>query len=468
MTNQPWNILVVDDDEDILTASKLLLKRKFGDIHTTDNPAHIPELLAATSFHAILLDMNFSPGQSSGQQGLTWLAKILEIDPDAVVVMITAHSNLDIAVEAIKLGATDFVAKPWQNEKVVATLSAAVKLRASRAEAQTLKRSNQGLVAASQDSQRVLLGRSRAMTQVFSMITRCAPTDANILVLGENGTGKELVARQIHQHSLRAHAAFMAVDLGAVSESLFESELFGHRKGAFTGATDDRIGRLEAAHGGTLFLDEIGNIPLHLQAKLLTVLELREVTPVGSNKPIPFDVRVISATNISRDLLSDESHFRQDLLFRLNTVEILLPTLKDRPGDIEEIASHYAQLYSRKYKKTLKPFSPTAVEIMCAYPWPGNVRSLRHAIERAVILSQGDALEPEDLQLHYSGVAESAQVDPAQMQPTDLGDDLNLERLEIRVVQEALRQHRYNISKAAKELGITRAALYRRMEKHGI
>jgi DNA-binding NtrC family response regulator len=467
LSDKRWNILIVDDDDDILTAGKLLLKRKFGFVQTANDPAQIPALLAAHNFDAILLDMNFSPGDSSGKQGFTWLARILELDPDAVVVMITAHGNVDLAVEAMKHGATDFVAKPWENEKVVATLSAAAKLRASRAETESLKRSNRALVAASGSSEQAFLGNSPAMAEVSSLIARSAPTEANILIMGENGTGKELAARQIHQHSHRAGGVFMAVDLGAVSESLFESELFGHRKGAFTGATEDRIGRLEAANGGTLFLDEIGNIPLHLQAKLLTVLEQRQVTPVGRNESVAFDVRVISATNVSRQQLSDESRFRQDLLFRLNTVELTLPPLRERAEDIEEIGVYYAGLYARKYHKAEKAFSAEALALMKAYSWPGNVRALRHAVERAVILSETAAFEPADLQLELPA-GKAAEPAAVASGPHEVGYDLNLERMEYRVIQAALQQHRYNISHAAKELGLTRAALYRRMEKHGL
>ena len=465
-------ILIVDDDEDILVAGRLLLKRHFGQVQTCADPNNIPTLLAADRYDAILLDMNFSPGESSGAQGFNWLARILELDPDAVVVMITAHGSVDLAVEAMKHGATDFVSKPWQNEKVVATLSAAVQLRASRAEAESLKRSNKALVAASHDNEQSLLGSSNAIQDVLSLVERSAPTDANILIMGENGTGKELVARMLHQQSHRASGVFMSVDLGAVSETLFESELFGHRKGAFTGALEDRVGRLEAANGGTLFLDEIGNLPLQLQAKLLTVLEQRRVIPVGRNEAIPFDVRVISATNVSREQLGDESRFRQDLLFRLNTVELTLPPLRERVDDIEGIAIHYARFYARKYHSPDKEFSPAAMAAMRAYSWPGNVRALRHAIERAVILSQQAVYETADLQLDApQGQGHTALEQAAADVPTgDPGpnNDLNLERMESRLIEAALKQHRYNISHAAKELGLTRAALYRRMEKHGL
>jgi len=462
-------ILIVDDDEDILTAGKLLLKREFGFVQTCSQPEQIPALLAADSFDAILLDMNFSPGESSGQQGFTWLARILELDPDAVVIMITAHGGVDVAVEAMKHGATDFVAKPWQNEKVVATLSSAVRLRASRVEANSLKRSNRGLAAASSGIEQRLLGSSPAMRDVESLIARSAPTNANILILGENGTGKELAARQIHRSSLRSSGVFMAVDLGAVSESLFESELFGHCKGAFTGANEDRVGRLEAADGGTLFLDEIGNIPLQLQAKLLTVLEQREVTPVGKNESVPIDVRVISATNVPRQQLMREDRFRQDLLYRLNTVELTLPPLREHAEDVGEIAEYYADLYARKYQKPTKPFSDEARAMMEAYDWPGNVRALRHAIERAVILSEGESLQGVDLQLSAPAPAVvDGEVSGLVATAVEAAGDMNLERMESRLIAAALKQHRYNISHAAKELGLTRAALYRRMEKHGL
>jgi len=464
VTARTHRILIVDDDQDILTAGKLLLKRHVGPVDTCNDPQRIPQLLAANRYDAILLDMNFCPGESSGEQGFTWLARILELDPDAVVVMITAHGNVDMAVEAMKHGATDFVAKPWHNEKVVATLSAAVKLRESRAEAASLKRSKSGLVAASGSSDQPLLGHSPAMQVLQSLLDRSAPTEANILILGENGTGKELAARQIHRQSLRADQVFMSIDLGAVSETLFESELFGHRKGAFTGANEDRVGRFEAASGGTLFLDEIGNIPLHLQAKLLTALEQRRVTPVGRNDSIEVDVRVISATNLSREQLADEGRFRQDLLFRLNTVELVLPPLRQRPEDIEEISTFYARLYARKYHKEDKPFSDEAMALMKSYSWPGNVRALRHAVERAVILSRESSFQPADLQLPPGTAATAGASTPG---PKPDGD-LNLERMEQRAVQAALQRHRYNISKAAKELGLTRAALYRRMEKHGL
>lgn len=458
-------VLIVDDDPDILTAGKLLLKRKFEHIVTCNDPNEVPKLMARFKFDAILLDMNFGPGESSGQQGFSWLEKILQIDPQAVIIMITAHGGINVAVEAMKLGATDFVAKPWQNEKLIATLSSAVQLSQSRAETKALKSTNKALVkAASGPFEQQLLGESPAMLEVQSMIEMTAPTDANVLILGENGTGKELVARAIHQRSERAEQVFMSVDLGAVSETLFESELFGHKKGSFTGANEDRVGRFQAASGGTIFLDEIGNLPLHLQAKLLTVLEQRQVTPIGSNQVIPIDVRVVAATNIDKQKLADESHFRQDLLFRLNTVEIPLPALRERVQDIPLIAQFYIEQYGKKYNKPNLVLGSDGANAISQYSWPGNVRALRHAIERAIVLNQSGVLESNDFQLDQSLVVTKAKSEPTeQAEP-----ELNLEKVEKNTIELALKKHGFNISHAAKELGLTRAALYRRMEKHGI
>jgi len=467
-------ILIVDDDEDILTAGKLLLKRHFSHVSTCNLPEHIPQFIRDQHFDAIILDMNFGPGESSGSQGFYWLQKILEINPQSVIIMITAHGGVDIAVEAMKLGATDFIAKPWQNEKVIATVSTAVLLGQSRSEAKNLRDTNKVLVQVSNSAnQQTMIGNSSQMMKVQSLIKRSAPTEANVMILGENGTGKELVAREIHQKSLRAQQVFMSVDLGSISETLFESELFGHKKGAFTGAQSDRIGRLQAAEGGTLFLDEIGNLPLHLQAKLLTVLEQREVIPIGENIAIPFNVRVVCATNLSKDNLKDEHRFRQDLLFRLNTVEINLPALRERPDDISLLAQHYIDIYSKKYNKTglpSKEISAQALAAITTYPWPGNVRELRHAIERAMILSQTQILQPNDFQLDVSSSKKINTTSPEQTFESmrDLSNEYNLDNIEKAAISQALKKHRFNISHTAKELGLTRAALYRRMEKHGL
>ena len=484
-------ILIVDDDEDILTAGKLLLKRHFSQVSTCNVPEQIPRFINDQQFDAIILDMNFGPGESSGAQGFYWLQKILEIKPQSVIIMITAHGGVNVAVEAMKLGATDYIAKPWQNEKVIATVSTAVLLGRSRSEAQTLRETNKVLAHASNSAnQQSMLGQSQKMQHIQSLITRCAPTDANVMILGENGTGKELVAREIHQQSQRAHQVFMSVDLGAISETLFESELFGHKKGAFTGAQQDRVGRLQAAEGGTLFLDEIGNLPLHLQAKLLTVLEQRKVTPLGENKAISFNVRVVCATNLNERSLKDELHFRPDLLFRLNTVEIKLPPLRERAEDITLIAQHYGDLYAKKYQhldQEAKSLSDAALVAISSYAWPGNIRELRHAIERAMILSQSTVLMPADFQLPLSASEQSNTATPTVIvsevtlpqsitnnttnttPPTAaLPTELNLEQIEKSAIALALKKHRFNISHTAKELGLTRAALYRRMEKHGL
>lgn len=455
-------VLIVDDDEDILTASRLLLRREFSQVVTCNNPEQIPARLAESDFDLVLLDMNFGPGESSGVQGLHWLEKILEIDPDIVVVMITAHGSLNTAVQAMQRGATDFIVKPWQNEKVVATVSTGIQLRHSRKEARTLRQTNRVLLRETAASDSQIIGGSAETRKLLDMVSRAAPTDANVLILGENGTGKELIARELHRQSRRADRGFLTLDMGSISESLFESELFGHRKGAFTDARDDRLGRFQAADGGTVFLDEIANLPLHLQAKLLRVLEQRRVTAVGSDTSQAIDVRVIAATNVPATTLRNEDHFRQDLLFRLNTVEITVPPLRDRKADILPIAQHYVAIYSQKYGGTKRSLSPAAEEALQAYAWPGNVRSLRHAVERAIILSESDVIEPADLQLDYS---EPTREDGKVVIASTL---LNLDKLEKEAIKKALLKHGFNISRAANELGLTRASLYRRMEKHDI
>jgi DNA-binding NtrC family response regulator len=454
-------ILIVEDDRDILVAAKLLLRRHFGEVVTATEPDRIPELLAQAPFDAILLDMNFGAGERSGRQGLRWLSRILELDRDAVIILITAYTAIDTAVKAIKLGATDFVAKPWQNEKLVATVQAAVKLRRSRIEAARLKGQNQELAAHISRRPELMLGESEAMREIARVMAKAAPTEANVLILGENGTGKELVAREIHRQSARANGVFMSVDLGAVAESLVPSELFGHKKGAFTGANEHRIGRFQAASGGTLFLDELGNIPRHVQAKLLTALERREVVPVGANAAVPIDVRVISATNVLREELTDEGTFRQDLLYRLNTVEIVLPPLRERAQDIPILADHFMRFYARKYGRPVRRIAQESLVLIAGYPWPGNVRSLRHAMERAVILCDGDTLRPSDFPLprvERSALAEDVVARPGT----------TLAELERQAIAGALERHGGNVSQAAKELGITRMSLYRRMGKHGL
>jgi DNA-binding NtrC family response regulator len=454
------NILIVDDDDDILTAGRLLLRRDFASVTTCRDPNDVPKLLNEHSIDAVLLDMNFGPGESSGQQGLTWLSKILEIDPEIVIVMITAHGSLNTAIEAMKRGATDFIIKPWQNEKVVATVSTAVKLRESRKQNAELRQSNRALQQQSLTASDTIIGNSVEMQNVMRVVDRAAPTDANVLILGENGTGKELVARELHRRSARSDHAFLTVDMGSISESLFESELFGHKKGAFTDASEDRLGRFQAANHGTLFLDEIGNLPLNLQAKLLRVLEQRKVTPVGSDHASNIDIRIIAATNVPLQRLKDEQHFRQDLLYRMNTVEIVIPPLRDRKDDVMPIAEHFANYYARKYNRKLPVFSADAIDALSSYDWPGNIRALRHAVERAVILSEDEQLNAADLQLSQAA-SESANVSVA---PTIL----NLDHMEKETIRKALNKHGFNISRTASELGLTRASLYRRMEKQDL
>ncbi|WBH15491.1 sigma-54-dependent transcriptional regulator [Sphingomonas radiodurans] len=448
--------VIVDDDDDILLAARLLLRPLFREIVTAGSPDEaLPEIRRAVP-DVILLDANFARGATDAREGLAWLDQLVTIDPEIVVVMITAHAGVHVAVEAMKRGATDFVPKPWSNERLLATVRTAAALRRSRVAAGAPPPTD-----AAQGPRSPLLGRSPAMARVHSLIERAAPTDANVLVLGENGTGKELVARELHTRSLRAGNVLQTVDLGAIASELIDSELFGHVKGAFTDARTDRIGRIQAADGGTLFLDEIGNLPLHLQPKLLTVLEQRQVTPVGANKPIKVDIRVIAATNMSRDRLTDERVFRQDLLYRLNTVEIALPALAERPEDVAELAEHFLTLYAARYNRARPTLSDAARGALARHEWPGNVRALRHAIERAVILAPGPILEVEDFGLAPNNHAQAPVESPAVA-------DLNLDRVERRLVEEALRKHRYNITLASNELGLSRAALYRRMEKHGL
>ena len=456
--------IIVDDDPDILLSARLLLRDLFREVADFQEPEAALSAMEEELPDVILLDANFGRGATNAAEGFHWLAEILKRDPQAVVVMITAHAGIQTAVEAMKRGATDFVSKPWSNERLLATVRTAAALRTSREEAVT-ERKRAAAVATQAGSDPLLLGRSPGMARVYSLIERAAPTDANVLILGENGTGKELVARELHSRSRRADNVLVSVDLGAVAESLFESELFGHVKGAFTDARGDRIGRLQAADGGTLFLDEIGNLPIHLQPKLLTALEQRQVVPVGGNKPVPIDVRVIAATNCPSEQLGDENRFRQDLLFRLNTVEIELPPLRERREDIPLLVDHYVGLYSKKYGKPARGIPTDVAAALEAYDWPGNVRALRHAAERAVILADGDSFTVEDFSLSRSSGRQTA---PAPAPAAPARDDLNLERAEKHMVEEALKKHSYNISLAAAELGLTRASLYRRMEKHGL
>ncbi|WP_445193883.1 sigma-54-dependent transcriptional regulator [Sphingomonas sp. Tas61C01] len=453
--------VVVDDDEDILVAARLLLRGLFREVVTLSRPDDAVALLAQRQPDVLLLDANFARGATDAAEGLGLLARLLAADPQLIVVMITAHAGVNVAVEAMKRGATDFVSKPWSNERLISTMRTAAALSGSRRTVAPPRGS--AAVNAQASGETPLIGSAPSMARVHSLIARAGPTDANVLVLGDNGTGKELVARDLHRHSLRAGKPMITVDLGAISTELIDSELFGHMKGAFTDARADRIGRIQAADGGTLFLDEIGNLPLALQPKLLTVLEQRVVTPVGANRAVAVNIRVIAATNMTPEMLRDPRHFRQDLLFRLNTVEIDLPTLRERRGDIPSLIDHYLALYASRYKREVPALTAGALDALVAHDWPGNVRALRHAIERAVILSSDQPLTPADFAL-----APATRHIASEAVVSGRTEDLNLDRVERRLVEEALRKHAYNISAAAGELGLSRAALYRRMEKHGL
>lgn len=460
MGKELGKILVVDDNEDILVAAKLLLKKHADLVQVEKNPGRIPFLLHNDKYDVILLDMNFESDTVSGQEGFHWLEQILEIDPQAVVVLITAYGDVEMAVKALKAGATDFVLKPWQNEKLLATLRTAVKLRKSYEEVENLKQVKSRLTSElNKQGFSEIIGRSEAMMNVFKIVKKVATTDANVLILGENGTGKEVIAKAIHQQSHRKDNVFITVDMGSITESLFESELFGHKKGAFTDAKEDRAGRFEVANGGSLFLDEIGNLPLPLQSKLLTVLQKREVVRVGTNKPIPIDIRLICATNMPLYEMVERNEFRQDLLYRINTVEIHLPPLRERGEDIALLANHFLEIYAKKYRKNVKRFAPATLKKFEKYHWPGNVRELQHAIERAVIMCDEEVLQPSDFMFLVEKNDAPTENDFSQF---------DLDTMEKVMIQKALSKFDGNISKAAESLGLTRASLYRRMEKHGL
>ena len=458
MDKELGKILIIDDNEDVLLAAKLLLKKHAHDVIIEKNPKKIPFLMNNDTYDVILLDMNYSQDITSGKEGFYWLEKILEIDRSAVVILITAFGDVEMAVKALKVGATDFVLKPWQNEKLLATISSAIKLKKSYKEVDKLKQAKKLLENDMNQPFKEIIGVSGAMKNVFSVIDKVAKTDANVLILGENGTGKELIARALHQRSMRKDNVFVGVDMGAITETLFESELFGHKKGSFTDAKEDRAGRFEVANRGTLFLDEIGNLSMPLQSKLLTVLQNREVTRIGSNKSTPVDIRLICATNMPlHDMVMDNT-FRQDLLYRMNTVEIKLPPLRERMEDIPMLADHFMKTYCNKYRKQIKKMAASTLKKLQKYSWPGNIRELQHAIERAVIMSEGSVLNPDDF-FFLSDKADAKK---------DMSDNYNLDEVEKVVIQRAINKHSGNISKAAKELGLTRASLYRRLEKHGL
>jgi two-component system, NtrC family, response regulator HydG len=443
-------ILVIDDDTDVLTAVRLLLKTEVKEVTIEKNPDTIKSLLPKKDIDLILLDMNFNSTINTGNEGIFWLKKIKELSPTTAVIMITAYGDIDLAVRSLKEGAADFVIKPWHNERLLDTIKESLQRKSGNA-ISSLK--NEAVFGNS------LLGESEPMQDIFKKIEKIAPTDANILILGENGTGKDLVADAIQQRSLRANNPFVKVDAGSLTETLFESELFGYKKGAFTDAREDRMGRFESANGGSLFLDEIGNITLQQQSKLLTVLQNRQVTRLGSNQPIPIDIRLICATNIPLQELANENRFRKDLIYRINTVEITIPPLRKRGKDIELLAKHFVKLYATKYFKPDMHLDTGALNKLNQYNFPGNVRELQYIIERAVIMSEDEVIHETDL------IFSALENQPLQ---DDDETDFRLSAVEKNAIQKVIEKHHGNITKAAKELGLTRTALYRRLSKYDI
>jgi DNA-binding NtrC family response regulator len=444
-------VLVVDDDPDVLTAVKLLLKTEAQDVITEKNPENLNWLLQRNQIDLVLLDMNFNSAINTGNEGIYWLRKIKEWKPNVCVIMITAYGDIDVAVRSLKEGANDFVVKPWHNERLIET----IKDLLDKKEAPKPKASVKSTAGST-----AILGESEAMQDIFHKVNKIAPTDANILILGENGTGKDLMAKAIHERSLRTGKPFVKVDVGALTDTLFESELFGHKKGAFTDARDDRAGRFEEAQGGTLFLDEIGNISLQQQAKLLTVLQNRQVTRLGTNKPVDIDIRLICATNVPLQELANENRFRKDLIYRINTVEITMPPLRRRNNDIPLLAKHFAKMYASKYLKPAVDFDVAAMQKLKQYNFPGNVRELQYTIERAVIMADDSVLKADDLL--FSSLESSINNELA------VDDNIQLSTLEKNAILRVIEKHNGNITRAAKELGLTRTALYRRLSKYDI
>lgn len=449
-------ILIVDDNQDLLRSTKKMLKFDFQHIETINNPLHIKKKMQEYSFDAILLDMNFTEGENSGEEGMRWLKEIIKIDPVAIVIMITAYGEIDIAVKAIKEGAAEFITKPWEPQKLIATLQNAIALRKAKTEVSSLKQKKETV---EQDIKRQfdpLIGSSDAMQKVMKTVHKIASTDANVLILGENGTGKELIAREIHALSNRSRETFLSVDLTTLPTTLFESELFGHEEGAFTDAKEDKPGKFEVASKGTLFLDEIGNLSLPLQAKLLTAIQNRSVTRLGSSKETPVDIRLISATNKNLEKLIDEQVFREDLLYRINTITIELPPLRDRQDDIILIAEYYVKKFARHYQKSIPRINAKTCNVLRSHKWPGNIRELKHAVEKAIIMNEDGILNPEDF-MHQ----------PTNSQSNKLFT-LKIDELEKTAIENAITESKGNISKASILLGISRTSLYSKMKKYGL
>ena len=451
----PARILIIDDNIQILESLRILLKDDFKEIDLVTKPSRLPEMLWRNSYDIVMLDMNFATGETSGNEGIFWLNEIKKTDPSMPVILITAYGDIELAVKAVRKGATDFITKPWDPEKLIVTLKNTYRLRKSGQEVKKLKNRQQQLSADLDRNYQMYQGSSLAMRELMDTLNKVAGTDASVLILGENGTGKELIAREIHRRSKRADQIFVGVDLASITESLFESEMFGHVKGAFTDAKEDRSGRFENANEGTLFLDEIGNVPLSIQAKLLQVIQNRELIRVGDNRPVSIDIRLITATNKPLKKMISEGSFREDLFYRLNTVTIEVPPLRERKEDIIHLANYFLEQYSRKYDKPGLLIGGKARERLQEYPWPGNVRELKHTMERGVILGKNSALGPEDLHLFDS----SERVET---------DSFRLDDVERRTIFRVLEKCRGNHSKAAQMLNISRTTLYAKLKKYGI
>jgi len=448
-------ILVVDDDRAILETSRMILKKYFTEVITLEKPDRLEELDLIRDTDVIILDMNFKPGATSGEEGIEWLKRILKTNPGAHILMDTAYGDIELAVKAIKLGAIDFLVKPWTKEKFLATVMATYRLSKAQKQVKNLKNRQKVLIHDLDKEYPELITYSKSMKPVLQAVQKVAPTDANVIILGENGTGKELVARSIHRESLRKEEPFISVDLGSLSETLFESELFGHTKGAFTDAHDEKPGRFEIASGGTLFLDEIGNLLPALQSKLLSVIQNREVTRVGSNESIPVDIRLISATNKPIHQMADKGEFRQDLLYRINTVEIQVPSLRERKEDIIELANYYLKIYKQKYNKTKLEIGNETYKSLREYNWPGNIRELDHAVERAVIMSEGTLLRPEDFMLGQTSW---------EQQP----ETMRIDDIERTAIIKAMKKGYKNMKQVAEEVGLSRSTLFRKIKKYGL
>jgi len=452
---QNGKILIVDDNKSALTALKMLLQFEFEIVITISNPNQIAAELRKTDFDVVLLDMNFSAGINTGNEGLFWLGEIKNNAPSTEVVMITAYGDVELAVKALKQGAADFILKPWENEKLLATLISALKLRRSNMEVEELKQREHTIKSELNQEQRFIIGSSPGILRMMQTIAKVAKTDANVLITGENGTGKELVAREMHRKSNRCNELLVAVDMGAVVETLFESELFGHKKGAFTDAREDRIGKFQLAHKGTLFLDEIGNLPMPLQAKLLAALQNRTIVPVGSNQQVAIDIRLISATNCNLDQLITQQQFREDLLYRLNTIRIEVPPLRERGEDIEVLATFFLKCFEKKYHKYSLKIGSQAIAKLTKYAWPGNVRELQHTIEKAVILSDSGTIKPEDFVLKTTT-------------KTSETSYLTIEEMEKQMIEAAMEKHNGNLTAVANQLGITRQTLYNKIKRYDL